>query len=133
MQFNFLSPAKLTKWFKKLTFILANYESDVSQAHARIKTLERNLTALHARANHLDKLVKDRTDLAVDVNFNEPNYVIVIGRYQKVDYIQTYSLGNTDFSQLVDHLKGMRKHGQIRRVDAPPQFRAVFERSVRDF
>lgn len=133
MQLNFLGPAKLTKWFKKLAFVVANYESDVSQTHTHIKTLECNLTALHARADYLDKLVKERTDLAVDVNFNEPNYVIVIGRYQKVDYIQTYSLRHTDFSQLVDPLKEMGKHGQIRRLDAPPQFRAVFERSVRDF
>ena len=133
MQINLLSLTKLRKWVKKFAFILANYEANNSQMLAHIKALEDSVTALNRRLDYLDKLVRERTDIAVDVNFKEPNYVIVVGRYRKVDYIQTYSLDNADFTQLIDHLQRIEKHGQLRRLDAPPQILAVFKRNVLDF
>jgi hypothetical protein len=105
------------KWIKKLKSIVASYDADLRKAHARIDELE--------------KLVRDRTNIAVDVGFKSANHVIVIGRYKNADYIQTYTLDTPNLSTLIERLRHMDRAGVVRRVDAPPQFRAVFERDAR--
>ena len=103
----------MIKWLKKLKSIVAGYDADLRNAHARIAELE--------------KLVRDRTNIAVDVGFRSMNHVIVVGRYKGADYVQTYTLDTPDIAALIDQLRQMERHGAVRRVDAPPPFRAVFE------
>jgi hypothetical protein len=106
----------MIKWLKKLKAIVAGYDADLRNAHARIAELE--------------KLVRDRTDIAVDVGFKNESHVIVMGRYKNADYVQSYALNTPDFAALIDQLRNMKRHGTVRWTDAPPQFRAVFEREV---
>ena len=103
-------------WLKKLKGIVAGYDADLRNAHARIAELE--------------KLVRDRTNIAVDVGFRDANHVIVVGRYRNADYVQTYTLNAPDLSSLIADLRQMEKHGIVRRLDAPPVFRAVFEHDI---
>lgn len=109
----------MLKWLKKLKAIVAGYDADLRNAHARIAELE--------------KLVRDRTNIAVDVGFKSASHVIVVGRYKNADYVQTYALDTPDLAALIDQLRQMERHGAVRRVDAPPQFRAVFERDGHEF
>lgn len=104
----------MLKWLKKLKTIVGCYDADLRNAHTRIAELE--------------KLVRDRTNIAVDVGFKSASHVIVVGRYKDADYVQTYALDTPDLAALIDQLRQMERHGVVRRVDAPPQFRAVFER-----
>lgn len=102
------------RWLKKLNQIVAAYDTDLRQAHARIAELE--------------KMVKDRTNIAVDVGFSGANHVIVIGRYKNADYIQTFHMDSNNLACLIDELRDRSRYGHVRRVDAPPEFRAVFHR-----
>lgn len=106
----------MIKWINKLKTIVAGYDADLRNAHARIAELE--------------KLVRDRTSIAVDVGFKSANHVVVVGRYRNADYVQTYVLDTQDLSGLIEQLRHMEKHGVVRRVDGPPVFRAVFERDI---
>lgn len=105
---------KLVVWFKTLRAIVATHDADRA--------------ALHRRMDQLDRLVRERTDIAVDVRFQEPNYVIVVGRYKNVDYVQTYTLRTDSLGYLIDILKDMERVGCVRVVDAPPHMRAVVRR-----
>jgi len=104
----------MLKWLKKLKLIVAGYDADLRNAHARIATLE--------------ALVRDHTNIAVDVGFRDANHVIVVGRYKNSDYVQSFSLPEQEMRPLIDRLRDMSKYGRVARVDAPPVFRAAFKR-----
>ena len=107
---------KILNWFKALRFVVKSYVTD--------------MRALRRRMDELDKLIAERTDIAVDVRFREPNYVIVVGRYGNTDYVQTYSVKSDDLGYLIDMLKRMERHAQVRIVDAPPGMKAVVRSMV---
>lgn len=109
----------MLKWLKKLKAIVDGYDNEMRNANARIAELE--------------KLVRERTNIAVDVGFKSASHVIVVGRYKNADYVQTYALDTPDLAALIDQLRQMERHGAVRRVDAPPQFLAVFERDRHEF
>ena len=125
-------------WWNALAFLRdlrANYSQDMARLGGRIRAVSSqhhvDVIALNARIDQLDKLVKDRTDIAANVGHRGPkNHVIVIGRYKNVDYVQTYELGDMEFLGLLDMLHKIERHGVVRRLDAPPVMRAVFERDV---
>jgi len=104
----------MLKWFRKLRVIVSSYNADLQNAHARIAELE--------------KLVRDRTNIAVDVGFKSASHVIVVGRYKNADYIQSFEMREPDLAVLIDRLREQSRYGVVRRVDAPPAFTAVFER-----
>ena len=114
----------------------ANYSADMSRMFARHRALHFqhhvDYLALTKRIDQLDELVKERTDIAADVSINprDRNHVIVVGRYNNIDYVQTFSLENQGFAALIEHLQSMKRHGVVRQLDAPPVLRAVFERDV---
>ena len=93
---------------------------------------ERDIKNANSRITELENLVRDRTNIAVDVGFKSANHVIVVGRYKNADYVQSYTLETPDLNALIDQLRQMERHGAVKRIDAPPQFRAVFERDIRD-
>ena len=105
---------EMLNWLKRLKRIVTNYDTDLRNANVRIAELE--------------KLVKDRTNIAVDAGFKSASHVIVIGRYRNADYVQTYELNTPDMKVLIDQLRQMERYGDIIRVDGPPVLRAVFER-----
>lgn len=102
------------KWIKKLLRIVRDYDNDL----ARIKTSMATL----------DRIVRDRTDIAADVHVRGHNHIIVVGRYKNRDYVQAFTVLGDDLPHLIETLKQMERHGVVRTLDAPPQFKAVFER-----
>lgn len=106
----------MIKWVKKLFYIVKNYSADVS--------------SLRLQINNLEKILRDRTDISVDVSASrmDANHIIVVGRYKNIDYVQTFSLQNNDIGKLIDQLKEMERYGEIRKVDCPPPMRAVFKK-----
>jgi hypothetical protein len=128
-------------WWNALAFLRdlrANYSQDMARLGGMIRAVSSqhhvDVIALNARIDQLDKLVKDRTDIAANVGYSgdRGSYVIVIGRYRNVDYVQTYKLGDMTFFEVLDSLHKMERHGVVRRLDAPPAVRAVFKREVHD-
>ncbi len=127
-------------WSNALAFLRdlrANYSQDMARLGGMIRSVSSqhhvDVIALNARIDQLDKLVKDRTDIAANVGYSgNRSYVIVIGRYQNVDYVQTYELGDMELSGLIDSLRYIERHGVVRQLDSPPMVRAVFKREVHD-
>ena len=115
----------LFDWFKALRAVVKNYATDMRALRQSVDEANRTLKAVRRRMDKLDRLIRERTDIAVDVRFGEPNYVIVVGRYKNADYVQTYSVKSDDLGYLVDMLKNMERHAQVRIVDAPPGMKTV--------
>jgi len=105
----------MLKWIRKLLKIVREYDIRVEQQKALMVELE--------------ALVRNRTNIGADVGyFKDANHVIVVGRYKNADYVQTYSIHTEDMSSMIDTLRQMERHGAVKRLDAPPIFKAVFER-----
>lgn len=113
-------------WLRKLFGIVAAYDREKTSLEERMKYLQ-------ARVNCAEELIRDRTDIGVDMEFNPnngANHIIVVGQYKGIDYVQSYCVDSRDFSHFVDILRGMRRYGSVKYVDAIPQFRAVIKREV---
>jgi Tfp pilus assembly PilM family ATPase len=108
----------MLKWIKKLCQIVANYDHDMNKMKSVVFKIQFDMS-------DLDKLIKERTDIAVDIGF-ESSHVIIVGRYKKNDYVQTYKIGDQDLHEIIQHLKQLERHGTIRQIDSPPPMRAIF-------
>ena len=113
----------------------------VKDLEDREATLERDLhkvdedactrdAALESHVRTLRTNLKASTDISVDCHMDGMNTIIVIGRYQNADYIQTYDIRMKDLQELVDYLRVLENHGTVRRIDAVPGFRAIAEKSL---
>jgi len=109
---------------RKLFQILRTYDNDLSNLNLKVLRLE-------AELKRAEDLIKIRTKIAVDVNFQTANHIITIGRYNNIDYIQSYAVNDRSFHRLVDTVKSMEKFGDAAIVDAPPNFRAALLREVK--
>lgn len=103
-------------WFKKLFEIVRDYDQRNDYNTQRVIDLE--------------KILRDRTSLNVDIHHKGLNHVIMVGRYKNTDWIQTYTIDGKDFHHLVDQLKHMQRYGVVDRVDAPPQMSAAIRSSL---
>lgn len=112
---------KIKKFFKSLIYIVNNYEKQ------HLLTTY-NIHALSDQIEGCEKIIKDRTNLNVDIGFKGANHVIVVGRYKGQDYIQTYDIRNTDLGEFIHILKRMEQYGEVARVDSPPNIKASFMR-----
>jgi len=103
----------MISWFKKLIRIVRFYDLDYQR--------------LSTELTELRDLIRERTDIHVDVSMNrhDPHQVIMVGQYAGRDYVRTYNLKHADFTQLIDHLKGLQKHGRVGMVDALPHISVV--------
>lgn len=99
-------------WIKTLRYVVKHYTADLALQRAQLRSLE--------------TVIKERTDIAVEVGYYGDNYVIVVGRFKGRDYIQTHRVQSTDLANLIEQLRAMEKFGTVRRVDAPPIIRGVF-------
>jgi len=117
-----LQTIKKLRWIAKIWDDFYNTKDNYAQT--RINTANR-------RIYELEKLIKDRTTIAVDVNYREPNTIIVIGSYNNRDYIQTFRVDKNDINYLIEELKKMEHYGTVRRIDAPAGIKFVIESELR--
>lgn len=108
---------KFIKWLKKLINLVNEYEKEISFLEKRIESAE--------------KIIRDRTDINVDINRRKhENQIIVIGKYRNIDYIQTFTVDSRDFSYTIDMLKKMDRYGTLNKVDSAPDIKAVFKNEL---
>lgn len=104
----------MLSWLKKLRRIVDSHDAELRAAHGRISQLE--------------KVLRERTNIAVDVGFRDGNHIIVTGRYKDADYVQIHSLRDNDVGAIIEQLRMMERYGAVTRVDAPPNIRSAFSR-----
>ena len=102
-----------------------------AELESEVKRLKTQVSHLRTMVSHLKTTVNEQTTLHLDWCPNGRSTVIVIGRYQNRDYIQTYEVTTENFNHIVDLLRRERKAGrQIGYIDAPPVMRAVIDRDL---
>lgn len=104
------------KWLRKLLRKWVGYDEE--------------LDALHSQLAGLRRLVKERTEVSFDIAHSEGDVscAIMVGRYRDRDFVQTFNLNHADFKNVVDWTRDLQRSARVRRVDAPPVFKSVFER-----
>lgn len=115
---------KIKKFFKSLIYIVNNYEKQ------HLLTTH-NIHALSDQIEDCEKIIKERTEINIDIGFKGANHVIVVGKYKGQDYVQTYDIRNTELEEFIYILKRMEKYGEVARVDSPPSIKASFIRDRR--
>lgn len=94
-------------------------------------TYDSNIAALNTRIDALEKIIRERTETSLSVNYNG-NYLIAVGAYKGKGYVETYRMDKQDFNSLILQLKEMQRYSTIRTIDAPPQMRAVYEFAIKE-
>lgn len=112
---------KLILWLQELRWIVKNYQSHREQLHQALQSNE--------------AFIKDATTLHIDFSphGHTKQQVILIGEYQRQDYVQIFHVDCKEFSELVSHMKKYRRFTKLGRFDAPygmKDVRAVVEREV---
>ena len=123
----------LWTWISTLFRMVATKKADDAFMKAEIKRLEeeikRNTSSLGYDLKQLEQIIKDRTDLAVDVSpYGHDSCVILVGRYRNRDYVEIQRLDDQEFHFLIEQLRAQARYGRVRRVDGPPVLRQVLER-----
>lgn len=101
-------------WLKKLLAIVRNYDMDTKRTEDEITKLK--------------DLIRARTDIAVNADYDGRNYIVVVGKYKNHNYVEIFQTRTKELEGLIDHLRAQAKHGIVRTVDAPPPMRAAFDR-----
>jgi hypothetical protein len=101
-------------WVRALRFVVANYMRDIHYLNSNLSALE--------------KILRDRTDISVDVGVRGENTIIVTGRYRKADYVEVFSIGDMEMNNLIHLLRQMQQYATVKRIDAPISFKGVFPR-----
>lgn len=115
----------MIKWIKKVLRIIRDYDKTVLELNSRDAQISSRIT-------QLDTILRDRTDIGVDVAYSKRDMgtIITIGRYRGVDYIQTYQIAPDSFEGLITQLKDMSRWGKVRMVDALPHISGVIKRDL---
>lgn len=106
-------------WIKKYLGI-CDIEKKVAKTENRICTHETFVI------NKMAEL-KEYTRVDADVGFRGNNTIILTGVYKRQAYVQFYDMGDANFRNLVEQLKYQQDCALIRHIDAPPQFKGVFD------
>lgn len=121
------APAKLLKRIFYVFFIVPEQLD-----HVRLELLDtqRKLQVLTFRNEKLEAIFKEAFEVNVDAAFHRDgqNHVIVFGRFKGRDYVNSYTLSGGDFDAVLRHLQELTRYTKVRRMDAPPVFRATWER-----
>ena len=95
-----------------------------------VMSYEADMATLRARVEKAENVIRERTDIHMDIHYKSDNQIIVAGKYSGRDYVQIYNISEDDFSHLIPILKDMELYGHMRRVDAPPGFKAVVDHEL---
>lgn len=116
----------LMKALQKLIIATSEY----SRKHSEMQLA---LQEANARIDALQRLVLDRTTVHMDVSASprDKNVVILVGRYDRRDYIRCYSFSSERFEDMVRQMHLAARDGVVGRIDAPPAFEAVIRHEHR--
>ena len=137
----------MLRWIKTLLLMVREYESDareswtpvsrarkiersVAELQRVVERLARSVGSLSTRADDTDRILRERTQVGVNVEHNGEGFVVVVGHYGRSDFVQCYKIPPQDMTSLIDHLRQEKRFGRITHVDAPEPFRAVIAKGM---
>jgi len=73
-----------------------------------------------------EKVIRERTDLHVDVHNRGKSYAILIGEYRGKDYIKAFHVPHESIPELIGQMRNLERYATTRRVDCHPGLDVVF-------
>lgn len=115
----------MIKWIKNLIRIVGEYDTDIRKLYEKTRILDNQMFSTLDQIKSAEKFIRERTTVDVEVPHFKgyPATVIVSGKYAGGDFIEIYQMDINAFSEIVDHLKSLKRYAVIRNVDAPYQLR----------
>lgn len=115
----------MKKWLRKKMRSFLGYDDEIKQAY-------KIAYSANARADEAERVIRERTDIHVDISPSgrDPHVVVMIGKYHGRDFVQTYSIRESEFKNMLDRLLEMKRYGEVRRIDAPPNMRSYLDRMI---
>ncbi|MCJ7434044.1 MAG: hypothetical protein MUO77_11205 [Anaerolineales bacterium] len=108
----------MLKFFKKLSWLVKNYDADMTRMGRRIAAAE--------------NVIRERTEVHADIHMKSPAQVIMIGQYRGKDFVNIYDVGQGDFETLLRHLKEVNRYATPGRFDMPwPMIKTVIDKELR--
>lgn len=120
------------RWIKELLYIVRNYDRNFGGLLSHQELQNKRILSLRSAIDDLDEVLRERTQLAVDVPAmrNYPATVVLVGRYNENDFVQVYQIFPEDFGALVDHVKQLSRYAKLTNVDAPFQLREYIRKEI---
>lgn len=127
----------LVKWLgvEELQDQFQDLNKDLLVALERVESLEDKLASNNSRLNRAEQEVGSamkvfnkylRADVDVDA-YRGDNTIVLTGMLRGKGYVQFYDLSGSEFTELVERMRDMRKCSMLRTIDAPPHFRGTFD------
>ncbi len=108
----------LKRWIKEKTGIATLLEC-IQELERKVQSLETAETQTRKYAMEAVKIIKERTDINVDVHSRRgfPSQAIIVGKYKNQDYVRIFDIHAEHIQHLVEQLSDMEKYATVRRVD----------------
>jgi len=121
------------EWWKSLCCIVKNYYDDKEDLYKRIDDSKKSSDYAVRIAEAAEKVIRERTTLNVDTYCHNRagSQIIMIGRYNGADYIQTYRILDDDFGGMLRQLTEMERYAYVDKVDAVPMMRQVIRNELK--
>lgn len=122
----------MIKFIKKLRYIVANFDSLMDEAQRTASLASTYARQADTRSRAAQAMIKERTEVSASLSCTAHgrNSIIVIGRYKKADYVQTYSVDSRDFESLIQQLRSMDRYGTVNKLEAVPELRAIISKET---
>ncbi len=111
---------KIIQWFQTLFRIVRTYDVQSIEDTARV-------TRLSKRIMDTEQVIRERTDLHVDVHNRGKSYAILIGEYRGRDYIKAFHVPHNSIPELIGQMRNLERYATTRRIDCHPFLDVAFE------
>lgn len=121
------------RWWKTLCRIVKYYDADRESLSVNIEDGRNRADWAVDIANAAEKVIRERTSLNVDMHCHRDaaNQIIMIGRYNGQDYIQTYRIDSHGFNEMMSIVKEMERYAYVDKIDAMPSMRYVIDKELK--
>lgn len=107
----------LIQWIQKVKHIIKYYELDQRRIAGQIQSAE--------------QIIRERTEINVELNTRGDNHIVMVGRYRNRDYVETITVDARSFDYMVRKVRELEQFGRLNRIDGHPGMRATFEHLIR--
>ena len=113
--------------------ILGNLESKLTEdIRERERAALNREHGISQQVEAMRKFLKLTTDCHVDVALRQdvPHTVILIGSYNRQEYVRVAAINTEGFQHLVRLLKDMERYCEVRTIDAPRDVRCMIKEEM---
>lgn len=123
----------MIKLFKKIKRIIDTFDDRLQTLHSEINHVSMTSEGARNYAKESRDYIKSKTEVAADVHLmgQDRSQIIVVGRYNKRDYVEVFSVPDNELRTLIEQLREMQEYGVVRRLDTPPTMRSFIDNELR--